>query len=1218
MNIKRHTSFKIESHPLGIGIFFLILAGLLSIIWFNNQILGLRFQANILEDYHQLFRLNNTLKKDLNNFNQLNDSILNQIDKITNDDRLQILIYDKSGQLIYWHNNQYMFDLKEFDTTQDDFLTNNKGSFLYSIDSTDNFIIIIANPVWLDYAIKNENFQPQPGERFKKFGLFSVCSVPNQGFPIYNLKGIEIFSVQFIQSVYYSQWKFLIIILLIIFGFYISVNHIVNKYLKEKSFIYLIRIIAIFILFYVFRLIDIDVEFEYYNRDIHYIVIFNRLISYTELLVYSVLSALFIREISLLIGHISNRFVAKHSKYFVINKVLVLFIHFILLFLFYYIIDQVITNSHISFTPALLFNLSYINCISLLSLFILLYVLLEISSKIITIIQDAFRQYLLVISISVFIVACLSFIFKLYLLASLLITISLVLLIVLMSNRVKHRMNIIDKFFYIITISLVLAIYLSFSIEQREESKKQLLLMNIESMQQGDPITESLFTDAVIDIQKDTLIKNLINSTSYDPVLIENYILEKYFRGFWNQFHITLTLCKEYERIKVSPVMQEVNCYEYFKQLLGLVQHSIYDTSFLKIADYGHSLNGYIGVISFNDIPVRLFVEFLPNPSGNVNFLYDLVTTDEKKSNINLEGYSLARYYNNKLISFSGDASFPVDLPQSFLQRDTSKSSIIELKSGKFHYSILRSKNKSIYILANESDLLNRIISILGLLLIIYTIWGIFYFIKNLKLNNFHFNLISVKLQIIITIILLISFTIIGYFVYNFFNSNYKNQVKTKLIETVYSISSEFQYQTMEDPEFLSNDIILEAYIKKLSNIFFTDINLYDRNGELLVTTSPKLFQSQLLEPYIHRNAYDVLLSGRSLTFIQEEKIGNYKFFSAYIPFRDNEDRIVAYINLPQISQIASQQQQREKYLSALMSMFIFLLIFSLLIALFIANIIIKPLNILSQSLSQLRLGETNIKIPIARNDEIGLLIRKYNALIDKLDEAIQELKRKERDLAWKDMARQIAHEIKNPLTPIRLQIQFLNSSYLPNDPDWERKFKEFSALLIEQIDSLTQLADTFSDLGQITEGRQVKIILNEIIEEAANIILTEYTGDFIHHIPDRLANVKADRNQLLRVFINILKNASQAVQDQEYKLIGIDYLFDSNFVIVRIHDNGKGMTEEDKKQIFTPYFTTKSFGTGLGLYISKNIIEALGGTISFESDATNGTAFYVKLPLQM
>ncbi|HNZ79102.1 MAG TPA: HAMP domain-containing sensor histidine kinase [Bacteroidales bacterium] len=1206
---------RFSSKSIVIGITLLLLAGIFSIIWFNNYLQWKKFQKTIYNSYNQISNLTYELKNQLDSNNNY-ANITNKLKQIKNSDELQIIIYKKPDHLVYWHNNQYLINLNELRFAEDGFISNKKGSFLYTCDSTNEFILMVAFPVWIEFAIQNEGFQPEPSSIFKKFGLFSLCPPVNEGFPIYNSQGKEIFFVEFNNPVHYYPWKYLLIGTLIIIGFYITVIQLFNLIFKKEYQINIFIILSIFILFCLFYKLGKYFEHEYFISYHNYLVIFNKLISYSELLFFSILSAIFIKNLCKILENYNKRKIQKYSK-IQFSTIIIFLVYIILLIVFYYVIDQIIINSDISFTPAMFFDITYINGVSLISLFVLLYIILYITIKIVNIFQNPiiskYHPYLLIILI---LLVTISFISKIFIVFTLLISIASIEVVVIIKNSIHFDINLLEKFLYVLIISLFLILYLIYNLEEKEYSKKQLILMNIESMEQGDPITESLFADIVSEIQYDSLILNLIDNSAYNPVLVENYIHEKYFRGFWNQFHITITICKENERIRITPILEEISCYEYFNHLFDLKPDSIYDTSFIKISDYGHRLNGYTGVISFPHIPFKLFVELLPNPSSNATFLYDLVTSQDLKSRINLENYSFARYFNNKLISFSGSAVFPVDLPKSFIINEKDESSIIEVKSGKFHYSILKSKNKSIYILANEVKRINNFISFLGLFLIIYTIWGIVYFLWNLKSKNFYFNRIGIKFQIVITIILLVSFSIIGYFVYNLFDSNYKNQVKAKLVETIYSVSSEFAYKLIEEPNFLYKDIDLEAFIIKLSNIFFTDINLYDINGKLITSTSPKLFHFRIVEPLINRTAYNVLTEGQATTYLQEEKVGNYNFLSGYIPLRDNDNTIVAYINLPQISRISQQQQQREEYLSTLISVFIFLLIFSLLIALFIANIIVKPLNVLSESLSQLRLGESNIKIPIVRNDEIGLLIEKYNNLVDQLESAINELKHKERDLAWKDIARQIAHEIKNPLTPIRLQIQFLSASFKPGDSNWNKKFYEFSNLLLEQIDLLSQLADAFSELGHLSESKQVQVNLIEIVEEAANIVLTGFSGEFIHHFPDYSTIVKADRNQLLRLFINILKNATQAVQDQENKLIEIKYLLDYDHVIVSIYDNGKGMNEEEKKKIFTPYFTTKSFGTGLGLYISKNIIKAHGGEITFESSVENGTTFYIKLPM--
>ena len=256
---------------------------------------------------------------------------------------------------------------------------------------------------------------------------------------------------------------------------------------------------------------------------------------------------------------------------------------------------------------------------------------------------------------------------------------------------------------------------------------------------------------------------------------------------------------------------------------------------------------------------------------------------------------------------------------------------------------------------------------------------------------------------------------------------------------------------------------------------------------------------------------------------------------------------------------------------------------------------------------------QTNEKIYLeSPGEEIAKLVDSYNRMIDELQESAVKLAKSEREQAWREMAKQVAHEIKNPLTPLRLSVQSFERKFDPDDPDIEKKVNEFSKTLIQQIDTMSNIATAFSSFADMPAQQNETLNVVKVVKLALEI----FQEDYIHFIADEEEIVaKLDRTQLIRVITNLVKNAIQAVPDVESPRILVTVATVGDYVKISIADNGLGIADEYKHRIFEPKFTTKSSGTGLGLGMVKNIVENYGGTINFTSQVGKGTVFTIEFP---
>lgn len=324
---------------------------------------------------------------------------------------------------------------------------------------------------------------------------------------------------------------------------------------------------------------------------------------------------------------------------------------------------------------------------------------------------------------------------------------------------------------------------------------------------------------------------------------------------------------------------------------------------------------------------------------------------------------------------------------------------------------------------------------------------------------------------------------------------------------------------------------------------------------------------------------------------------------------------MIGYLHLPYFEKQNELNNEISNFLSALINIYILLLALAVIITLIISSRITQPLLLIQEKLSNIRLGRKNEPIEYRRKDEIGELVNEYNRMIEELAASAEKLSRSERESAWREMAKQVAHEIKNPLTPMKLSVQHLQKAWEEKSPKLTEIFQRISQTLVEQIDTLSNIATEFSTFAQMPQAKKEPVDLNKIIgslldlfKELPDISVT-FSGDQKEKI------VFADKDQLSRMFSNLLKNATQAIQSDKNGIIEVAVVTENNNYIISVHDNGAGIPANQIERIFTPSFTTKSSGMGLGLSIVKSIVEGSGGTIRFETQEGEGTTFFVTLP---
>ena len=409
----------------------------------------------------------------------------------------------------------------------------------------------------------------------------------------------------------------------------------------------------------------------------------------------------------------------------------------------------------------------------------------------------------------------------------------------------------------------------------------------------------------------------------------------------------------------------------------------------------------------------------------------------------------------------------------------------------------------------------------------------------------------------------------------------------------------------------------LDELLQKFSNVFYSDINLFDADGQLLATSRNEVYNTGLVSRRMNAGAYRELKVNKRSEFIHSEQIGNLMYLSVYVPFMNANNQMLAYLNLPYFTRQDELTREIANLVVAIINIVMLLSLLSFTIAVFVSNTVTSPLRMLQQKIARISLSEKNEKIEYSGRDEIASLVKEYNQMVDQLQESAELLAKSEREFAWREMAKQIAHEIKNPLTPMKLSVQHLQKAYIEKGGNMDEKVDKISKMLIEQIDDLSAIATEFSSFAKMPLAKNEKLHLARKLKNAIDLF-TDYERCIISMKIKTSEDiyVYADREQLSRVFMNLIKNAIQSVPENRTAKVEVVLEQKENWALISIKDNGKGIAEDIRERMFQPNFTTKSSGMGLGLSIVQNILNTAGGRIYFETEVNEGTVFYIELPV--
>ena len=1144
------------------------------------------------------------------------------------------------NHLLFWNTQQVEPDGIIFTLTgKSGFIQLVNGYYVWRKTSISNTITALALiPIKWNYSITNEylNNTFAIGNGLEK--LYTITD-KETNWPITSKEGDFLFSLEKTAGVAIihnhtiaATLKILAMFFVLLFIHIVATIQVQKKFYKGVSLL----VIAVLVLRILSYLFPIPIQFRQYELFDPSVYGSNIILkSLGDLLINAVLFlwiVLFIRH------YVQEKYVALKYKTEFVKWLYILVGIFLLLgttFLTGHVIKTMVADSQISFDVINFFTLNGYSIVAFIVLGCLAIGYFFFTQIIIYLLQPLFPKNIFSLLLIIAIVG-LSILtvrlsgptieFDLYVLFWLIIYLMLLnnkYLFFLATQIISTRL-----IFWLFFFSLSIAIIILSENKQKEIEKRKQYAETLAL--KADPSSERMFNSFLVDF-KSTVLAPLFSSSASEVknTQLKDSLINENFSGYLNKYDTRIFTFDMDEKPLFN---KDATTFTTLNTILNTQSKSTAIPD-LYYYDVAYDRFTYISKKTVTDSIGKILgaVFILASPKKyKTDALYpELFLKGYNNSIENSPIYAYAVYNKLQLVANHNDYSFPWQLNPSQLSNEefsiTTQNGYNELK-----YKAAADK---LVIIAKKDNIVLETITMFSYLFCSFLIvTAIFWLLNAIIRSRLRWKemsgywQMSIRNQVHSTIIIisLLSFVVVGVVTILFFIDRYNNNNRERLSRTIHIMQNEVRNNLSEISIF--DDVIkiydlgykekLEQIITKISELHTVDINLYDLEGNLKVSSLPLPYNKGIVSNKINPLAYYHLHNLKEIQFFKEEKIGSLTYLSNYVPIIDEKGNEYAYLNIPYYTSQTKLKQEISNFLIAIINLNAFIFIIAGIVALFIANRITESFSFITNKMKEVNLGKRNEAIVWKNKDEIWDLVKEYNKMLAKLDESAAAMAKSEREDAWREMARQVAHEIKNPLTPMKLSLQYLQRAIENNAPNVHELSRSVAKTLVEQIDHLSQIAGQFSQFANIGNHKDERMDVNELLYQVTLLHSTDSNVDITLLKSEKPIWIYADKTHINRLFTNLIQNGMQAVPDNRRGKIEITSTEFSNRILVQVKDNGNGIPLHLHTKIFVPNFTTKTSGTGLGLAMSKGIVEQCKGTIWFETEANKGTTFFVEFPV--
>ncbi len=759
--------------------------------------------------------------------------------------------------------------------------------------------------------------------------------------------------------------------------------------------------------------------------------------------------------------------------------------------------------------------------------------------------------------------------------------------------------------------------------------EKELRKVYAQKLEQRQDIeAEFAFAELQFKIASDsTLVSYLKKPTAGERININKHLSHEYLSTPFKKYRSSIYL---YDNMR-NPLFNTDTADRSIKRIadsIRVAQPEIESAGLVYLGNNPERCNYWATIAIATADDTVGFMDIAMSPAQRVHKLNDPLYLKSNYSPADqqyFDKYVDGIYRSEKLES--GDNLFPYKLAvkpslQNFIFKEN-------LNHSTLYY---RAANDEVIGVAYKRRLVLNIVSLFSYVLGIVVFISICYFLlRNVVLNpikglaiwrRFNFT-IRAKVNITILVTVFLSFVVLGIVTVSYLISRYRENQETNLRNAISYVTNSV-VKSIENipagmtPELFTEHIQRPEYAYELGDIAEgqnVNVNIYTAQGLLRATSQQDFNQKGYMSRIMNRNAFDVMSKERRLSFTQLETTGDLQYQSSYTAILNNRGIVLGYVNVPYYTSQGELQDEISNILAVLINLYTIIFFLSGLSAILVSNNVIKSFNLLIEQFKIIRLRH-NEPLQWPYKDEIGMLVNEYNAMIQKVEGMATRLANSEREAAWREIAKQIAHEIKNPLTPMKLQIQYLQQAINNGRQDITPLTSRVTTVLLEQIEHLSIIASEFSNFAKLPEANPENLDALTIVQSVTDL--------YKNHESVKVANIGTceslmvwiDKSYLIRILTNIIQNAVQAIPDNREGLVEVSCGVDGQYGMIIVKDNGTGITDEVRSKLFLPNFTTKSSGSGLGLSMTKNMIELSNGSILVDTQLGLGSTFVIRIPL--
>ncbi|WP_246000906.1 sensor histidine kinase [Pontibacter diazotrophicus] len=742
-------------------------------------------------------------------------------------------------------------------------------------------------------------------------------------------------------------------------------------------------------------------------------------------------------------------------------------------------------------------------------------------------------------------------------------------------------------------------------------------------LQDNDVLGEYLLVEEVSDrVASDEMIQMQLISPYVDVSFIKRKITKQYLPSHFNKYEVSVMLFDSQGNALESADTAATSLRELRARFDTPQSQTEHEDLFLLKEPTRADARVYLKLIKVpiqnfhvGTIALQLTLKKLQPNSLVPKLLVDQRYTQPFRRDM----LSYAYYSDNKLLYSEGDYDYATNFDRRLLRRQELYKQ--GANQNDFHHFGVRSANGQTLVISTEQYGAQEILSNFSFLFLVFVaglvLGGLVYLLlQRHRLQEFSPNF-STKIQIFLNFGILLPLLMVSIATAGLVTASYKKDLMETYEQRGEAVQEALSRQLSDRT--LQNRRRLEGLITEIAAISKTDINLYNRNGKLLVTSQPLIFEAGLLSKLVNPRAFAAISERQALRVLLEEQTASLSFNVVYLPLQDEDSpgELAGFIGIPFFDSENELDLKLIELITTTMNIFTVMFITFMVLTFFASRTLTVPLRMLADKLKRTSLTGKNQMLAYEGADEIGMLVNEYNRMLLTLEQNKQDLAVQEKEAAWREMARQVAHEIKNPLTPMKLSLQYLQKAISEKRPNTEQMIEKISHTLITQINILSDIATSFSSFTNMPEPKAEPMDVAAALHKAADLHNDPATAVMKKCIPEEEVIVKADESLMVRTFNNLLLNAIQAVPATRKPHIEVKLeKQDDKEVLIAIRDNGSGIPEDVRSKVFIPNFSTKYTGSGIGLAVAKRGIENAGGRIWFESEEGKGTTFFISLPL--